>query len=109
MTLRSVIPANGVALPLTGSQYEYIPWASFVEFGFLTDATGVLATVFSGSDILAEEGPIDVGTINTQPQYPFQFHITDECAPGDRLKVTLRDTSGAQRVVMTVVRITPLG
>jgi hypothetical protein len=106
--VKATVPANGTFLPLSGAQYEYLPWPSLVEFGFLADAAGVLATVYSGSDLLAEEGPVDVGTINTLPQYPFQFHYADEAAGGDRLKVTLRDTSGAVRTVMCVIRITPL-
>jgi len=108
LPIRTVLAANGTATPLSGSQYEYVPFAARVEIGISTDATGVLATVSSGPDILQEEGPVQVGTINVQPKYPDDFYLVDEAAPGDRLKVGLRDTSGAQRIVMTVVRLTAL-
>lgn len=106
---RVALGANGVAFPLTGSTYEYLPFPARVEVGMIADATGVLATVNSGPDILQEEGPIQVGTINIQPKYPDDFYLEDEAAAGDRLKIKLRDTSAAARVVMVAVRITPLG
>jgi hypothetical protein len=106
--VRTVLAANSTAQPLTGNQYEYIPWPCLVEAAVLTDATGVLATVASGPDILQEEGPVQVGTINVQGKYPDDFHLSDTAAPGDRLKINLRDTSGAQRIVMTSVKLTPL-
>lgn len=108
IAVRTVLGASGTATPLSGSQYEYLPFDAFVEFGLLTDATGVLATVQSGTDVLTEEGPVQVGTINAQPKYPDDFLLNDVAAAGERLKVALRDTSGAQRIVQTVVRITPL-
>lgn len=108
IAVRTALAANGTANPLTGSQYEYLPFDAFVEFGLLTDANGVLATVQSGTDVLQEEGPVQVGTINAQPKYPDDFYLNDAAAAGERLKVALRDTSGAARVVQTVVKITPL-
>lgn len=105
---RVALGANGTALPLAGSQYEYLPFAALVEIGLSADATGVLASVSSGPDILQEEGPVQVGTINVQPKYPDDFHLSDEAAPGDRLKIALRDTSGTARTVMVVARINPL-
>lgn len=105
---RTILAANGTANPLSGSQYEYLPFPAYLEFGIVTDATGVLETITSGSDVLQEEGPVGIRAINTPPVYPDDFMVTDYAAAGDRLKVQLRDTSGAQRTVMTVVKITPL-
>lgn len=106
--VRTALGANGTADVLSGSQFEYLPWPARVEIGILTDANGVLATVSSGPDILQEEGPVQIGTINVQPKYPDDFTLEDEAAAGDRLKIRLRDTSGAARVVQTIVRLTPL-
>lgn len=108
LKIRTVLGANGTANPLAGSQYEYLPMPAFIEIGVAADATGVLATVSSGPDILMEEGPVNIKTINVAPIYPDDFDLSDEAAGGDRLKVALRDTSGAQRIVMTSVRITPM-
>jgi len=109
ITVRTALAASATATPLSGSQYEFLPFPARVEIGIAADATGVLATVSSGPDILQEEGPTSVKTINIPPVYPDDFTLEDEAAAGDRLKVGLRDTSGAARVVMTTVRITPLG
>ena len=94
---------------MSGSQYEYLPFPAAIEIGIIADATGVLATVSSGSDVLQEEGPVQIGTINVQPKYPDDFFLTDLAAAGDRLKVQLRDTSGVARVVMTVIKINQIG
>lgn len=104
---RTVMTANGTSLPLQGSIYEFISAPSLVEFGFGADATGVLVTINAGPDTVAEENPVTVKTINVVPVYPDDF-FSDQCLPGDRLVIKLRDTSGVARTVMTQVRITPL-
>lgn len=109
VNVRTPLGANAtVANVLSGSPYEFLPWPALIEIGILTDANGVLATVSSGSDILQEEGPVQLGTINNMPKYPDDYLLTDEAAPGDRLIIKLRDTSGAARVVQTSCKITPL-
>lgn len=105
---RTSLGANSTANPLVGDQYEYLPFDAYVEVGISTDANGVLATVYSGSDLLQDEGPVQLGTINVQPKYPDDFQLTDYAAAGDRLNIKLRDTSGATRIVMTTVKITPV-
>lgn len=106
--VRTVMTASGVANPLVGSQYEFLPFDANVEISVQADATGVLATVFSGSDVLMQEGPIQVGAINVLPKYPDDYFLQDIAAAGERLSVNLRDTSGAVRTVMTTIRLTPI-
>lgn len=110
---RTVLGANSTANLLSGTQYEYLPGAMFprgaiVEFGTLTDATGVLRTVQTGSDVVEEESPMNIGTINVQPTYPDHFTLNDAVGPGEKINVKARDTSGAQRIVTCIVRFTPL-
>lgn len=107
INIRTVLAANGTANPLSGSIYEFITEPSTVEIGIAADATGVLATINSGPDTILEESPTSLKTINVVPVYPDDFY-SDEAMPNDRLSIKLRDTSGAQRIVMTQVRITPL-
>jgi hypothetical protein len=64
--------------------------------------------VQTGSDVVEEESPVNIGTINVQPVYPDNFTLNDLIGPGERINVKLRDTSGAQRIVMVTVRFTPL-
>jgi len=106
---RTVMTASGTSSPLTGEQYEYLPFDAQVEIAISADATGVLATVYSGTDLLQKEGPVQIGTINVMPKYPDDFFLVDAAQAGEKLTIDLRDTSAAVRTVMTVVRLTPLG
>lgn len=105
---RIVLAANGNQSALTDDQFETLPYDCKVEIGLLTDASGVLATVLSGSDLLQDEGPVPIAAINVAPVYPDNFTLEDVAAAGERLKIRLRDTSGAQRIVMVSVKITPI-
>lgn len=107
VAVKQSVAANSTATPLTGSQYEYAPWPCLVEFAIQADATGVLATIVTGSDVIQEEAPVQLGTINVQPKYPDDFFQNDVVMAGERIKITLRDTSGATRTVQVVVRLTP--
>ena len=105
--------ANQQVNALTGTQYEFLPGGmfprgAFVEFASVADATGVLRTVQTGSDVVEEESPVNIGTINVQPVYPDAFTLNDMVGPGERINVKLRDTSGLARTVSTIVRFTPL-
>lgn len=113
ISVRTAMTANGTSLPLQGTQFEFLPAAdfpngAFVEFASLADATGVLRTIQTGTDLVEEESPVNIGTINTQPVYPDHFTANDAVGPGERINLKLRDTSGAIRTVMTMVRMTPL-
>lgn len=113
ISVRTALTANGQVNVLQGTQYEFLPPAmfprgAFVEFGAVTDATGVLRTIQTGSDVVEEESPLNISTINVQPVYPDHFTCNDLVGPGERINVKVRDTSGAGRVVMTLVRFTPL-
>jgi len=112
-TIRVVnsLAANDVVFPLQGNQYEYLPFNARVEFAII-DTTAIdkdiSATVFSGTDILQQAGPITV-KLDGQPVYPDDFLLDDVAAAGERLSVELRKADGATAtVVETVVKITPL-
>jgi len=110
---RRSLAANSTDNPLQGTQYEYLPPSlypngAYVEIAQLTDATGVFRTVMTGTDIIEEESPVNLGTINIQPTYPDHFTLTDFVGPGEKINILNRDTSGATRIVMTTVRFTAL-
>lgn len=113
ISVRTVMLANGTSLPLAGTQFEFLPPSLFpngayVEFASIADATGVLRTVQTGGDLVEEESPVNIGTINVQPIYPDHFTLNDLVGPGERINLKLRDTSGIARTVMTMVRFTAL-
>jgi len=101
------LAANSTNYPLSGSQYEYLPFNARVEFAVIANAAGVDVTVYSGSDVLQQSGPATVKA--TPPVYPDDFLLDDVAMAGERLSVVLRETAGvATTDVETVVKITPL-
>lgn len=101
------LAANGQAFPLQGNQYEYLPFHALCEFAIVANAAGINATIFSGSDVLQQDGPVTVKA--TSPVYPDDFMLSDVAAAGERLNVVLRETAGvATTDIETVVKITPL-
>jgi len=119
--LSQLLVAGATIFPLQGNQYEYLPFNARVEFAIVgrdgTDsgaAAAVRATVFSGSDILQQAGPItDKTQVTAQSQdavYPDDFLLDDVAAAGERLSVQLDippSTTG-DATFNTVVKITPL-
>jgi hypothetical protein len=108
INVQTTVNANSSANPLSGNQYEFMHEPCHVEFAMVTTATGVLATVYSGPDLLMQEGPVQIKAASTLPTYPDDYHLEDDAAEGDRLNVVLRNTTGGNLVVYTLVRITPL-
>lgn len=106
----TVMTANGQALPLTGWQYEYLPFPAYVEVGMNATTTGVVATFTSGSDTLMEQSPLQGGaTAGVIPSPLNTPYLTDEAAAGDRLKTLLRETLAGTPTVNQIYRITPRG
>jgi hypothetical protein len=106
----SNLAANGVANPLTGSQYEYLPWPALIEAAILADAGDAInADFFSGSDVVMQNSPLDNKAVTAAIVYPDDFLVQDVAGAGERLGLTLRETAGAAAIARTVIRITRLG
>lgn len=106
--IRTSLVASSTAFPLQGTRYEIAPYNCAIEIAVQADATGVLATLGSGTDAIQDEGPVQLGTINVSPKYPDDFYLSDVVAAGERIVYQLRDTSGAGRTVLSIIKITPL-
>jgi hypothetical protein len=107
VTTRTVLAASTKANCLAGSQFEQAPYDLTIEAAVQTDATGVLITFQTGTDVVQEESPAQVGTINVQPKYPDDYYLRDVVAKGEKINIIARDTSGAQRIVMVNCILTP--
>lgn len=105
----ATLVANGTAAPLTGWQYEYVPWPFFVEIGLNATTANVKGTVTSGSDTLMEESQLQGGAIAGQVPSPLNTpFLTDYGAQGDRLKILLREVGGAAANVNGIVKLQPV-
>jgi hypothetical protein len=91
---------------IQGSQFEYLPYNALCEFGLLGAATGLVADVYSGADIVAESYALAFKA--GFPVYPDDYNLNDVAAAGDRLKVRVRNTTGAAIVLSYSVRLTPV-
>lgn len=108
---------NGVAIAagatnnnvLSGSAFEFVKDVSKVSIGLLASATGLLASVSSGSDILLEDGSlVDVVRIANQgPVFPDDFILQDIAMPMDRLKISVRNPTGGSITLFYGVSVEP--
>lgn len=104
------VAAGATYTPLSGWQYEYLPFPAQVDIGINATAVGIVATVSSGSDVLQEESPVQAGgTAGVIPSPLNTPYLSDQAAAGDRMKIAIRNTSGGAVTVNGTVKVTPLG
>jgi len=93
---------------LSGSQFEFLPFDAFLEFGLVGEGVvgDWIVDVFSGQDVLLETGEVSI--LDRQPVYPDDFSLTDAAAAGERIKIRIRNSSAGTLNFFTTLRITPL-
>lgn len=93
---------------LAGSQFEFLPYDAFLEFGIVGDGVlgDFIVDVYSGQDVLMESGVISI--LDRMPVYPEDFSLNDAAAGGERIKIRVRNSSAGTLVVNTAVKITPI-
>lgn len=102
------LAANSTNFPLSGNQFEYLPYNAQVLFAVIANAATVDVSVFSGADVLQQGGPPIVKT-TIVTVYPDDFLLDDVAAQGERISVVLRETGNvATTDTETTVRITPI-
>lgn len=108
---RTSVPANGQAFPLVGNQFEYLPYNARVAFAIVSPDTtpgAITATIYSGADVLQQDGPVtEKAATNQVVSAQDDFLVQDVAAGGERISVQLRNSTGAAINVLTVVQIYP--
>jgi hypothetical protein len=95
--------------PISGWQYEYLPWPAHVIL--LVRATDVneRMTVYSGSETIQERSPVQGGgTLGTTPSELNTPAVSWQAAAGDRLKVVIDNTTAGTPTVDGVIIANPL-
>lgn len=87
---------------LSGSAFEFATVDQRVSIGLTGSATGLVATITSGSDLVLEESPLMV--LATMPIIPDHMYYNDVQARGDRLVIRVRNTSAGALTVRAVVQ-----
>ncbi len=107
----TAMTANQLGLnPLSGWQYEYLPWPA--QIIILMRATGLSArvSVFTGSETIQERSPVQAGgTAGTTPSELNTPAISFQAAAGDRLKLVIDEVSGLTPTVDGIIIANPLG
>lgn len=101
--------AGATVNPVSGSQYEYLPFDAHLEFAIYAD-TGDTWTlsVFSGTDVLMQNAPMPILATATPIIYPDHFYLNDVATAGERIGVQAVNGTGGVADFRTLVRITPL-
>lgn len=109
MKVTETVPANGSLNLLQGEQFEYLPRSAKVQFAILVD-TGdqVRATVYSGSDLLLQNAPLDE-KVAAEPVTTRDIQLDDVALAGERLSIQVQETQGVAARVRAVVWITYAG
>ena len=105
----TLMTANGVAEPLTGWQYIYLPWPAEVQVLMRSTLANVVQTISSGSETIVEESPVQAGgTIGVTPSALGTPVVGWHAAAGDLLKIRLRETAAGTPTIDGVIEVNPL-
>ena len=118
-TIRKTMNVDAdVVYPLQGSQYEFLPFNASLAFAVVlkealtANKPSVTADVFSGSDVLQQDGDVELGATTGTVRNPDDFLVTDIGAAGERISVALKPRSqgggSGTTDVLTVVKIIPV-
>lgn len=103
------IAAGAVVNVLSGWQYEYLPWPARIKVLIRTSVTTMRLTVFSGSETIQEESPIQSGgTAGVTPSELNTPPIVWDAPGGDRLKLNVRSTDAGAQTVDWIIYAYPL-
>jgi hypothetical protein len=106
----TAMTANQLGLnPLSGWQYEFLPWPAQVIL--LVRATDVneRMTVYSGSETIQERSPVQGGGVaGTTPSELNTPAVSWLAAAGDRLKLVIDNTTAGTPTVDGVIIANPI-
>ena len=89
---------------ISGSSFEFLRSNAIVSIGLTGSATGLVANIQSGADIILEESPLLVKA--SMPIIPDDMYYNDAGIQGDRLVIRVRNTTAGALTVRAVVQIT---
>lgn len=95
--------------PLSGWQYEYLPWPAEVILMVRATDVNERMTVYAGSETIQEKAPVQGGgTAGTTPSELNTAPIAFRAAAGDRLKLVIDNTTAGTPTVDGLIIANPL-
>src|SRR5713101_5124833 len=109
-TWSTAMTANQLGLnPLSGWQYEYLPWPAQVIILARATTTGARVTVYSGSETIQERTPLQGGGVaGNTPSELNTPAISFQAAAGDRLKLVIDEVSGGTPTIDGIIIVNPI-
>lgn len=89
---------------ISGSSFEFLRGNSIVSIGMTGSATGLVANIQSGADIVLEESPLLVKA--SMPIVPDDMYYNDVGVGGDRLVIRVRNTTAGTLTVRIICQVT---
>lgn len=109
LTISQAVAAGAVSNIISGWQYEYLPWPARIKMLIRATAATLKVTIFSGSETIQEESPIQAGgTAGVTPSELNTAPIVWDAPSGDRLKFNVRSTDAGAQTVDAIVYAYPL-
>lgn len=91
---------------LSGEFFEFLPYNALIEVGLNQSATGLICDFISGVDVIAKDYiPLIKATA---PVYPDDFSLQDIAAAGERLVLSVRNSTGGALTLLYTIRISPV-
>jgi len=101
------VAANATSANLmAGNLFEVLQRPSIVEFGMVSSAQGILATVILGSQTLMQDQ--EISGANRFPISPDAFLLKGIGRGGDKIYITLRNRTGGSLTNNVTLIITPV-
>ena len=88
---------------IAGSAFEFARGRGVLSIGICAAATGVVANIQAGADIIAEAFTLPV--LTRYPIVPDEFYFTDVVEAGDRIVERCQNTTGAGIVTRSVTQL----
>lgn len=110
LVFSQLLSANQLGFnPLSGWQYEYLPWPAHVMILVRSTDAAERLTVYTGSETIQERSPVQAGgTIGVTPSELNTPAISFQAAAGDRLKMVIDNTGAGTPTVDGVIIANPL-
>lgn len=87
---------------IAGSQFEFLPYNAALRFAINGSAAGLVADIYSGQDVIAEQ--MGINALNRVPIAPDDFLLGDVAGAGERIKLRIRNpTAGALTAFFAVI------